>query len=280
MLQSVEPDGRLALPAPAIVVDEAALGPPPKASLRLSLLDGFQLEADGSAVEVPLSAQRLVAFLAVHERPLLRTFIAGSLWLDNSEERAHANLRAALWRLRQAAARLVESRGAHLRLAPEVEVDFQRAMLVARVQIQSTFPTPEVDANLRLLLSGELLPDWYEEWIGVERERLRQLRLHALEALCERFAAAGRFGEAVDVGLAAVAVEPLRESAHRALISAHLAEGNTFEAARQFDSYRRLLWDALAAEPSPQLEEMVARRLDSDTQLGKRYRRDAMVTVP
>jgi DNA-binding SARP family transcriptional activator len=278
----VDCEGRLAVLVPTIEPDGPGAGnratafkPVP----RLLLLDGFQLECDGSIVEVPLSAQRLVAFLAVHERPLLRTYIAGSLWLDNSEERAHANLRAALWRLRHNSAHLVESRGAHLRLAPNVDVDLHRAVQVARAQIQGVTTLPEVGAHMRLLLSGDLLPDWYEEWIGVERERLRQLRLHALEALCERLTAAGRFGEAVDVGLAAVAVEPLRESAHRALITAHLSEGNAFEAARQYESYRRLLWDALAAEPSAQLEQLVACRLDVDAPSNRRYGRDVMVTV-
>jgi DNA-binding SARP family transcriptional activator len=48
----------------------------------------------------------------------------------------------------------------------------------------------------------------------------------------------------------------LRESAHRALIRVHLAEGNRFEAQRQYDLCRRLLRDRLDIEPSPQLEAL------------------------
>ena len=58
---------------------------------------------------------------------------------------------------------------------------------------------------------GQLLPDWYDDWVAVERERLRELRAHALEALCHRLTAAGRFGEATEAGLAVVRDEPLRE---------------------------------------------------------------------
>ena len=77
-----------------------------------------------------------------------------------------------------------------------------------------------------LCRAGELLPHWYDDWVVIERERFRQLRLHALDALCESLAAAGRYAAAVEAGRASVAAEPLRESAHRLLIQAHLAEGN------------------------------------------------------
>ena len=51
-------------------------------------------------------------------------------------------------------------------------------------------------------LKGEILPDWYDDWLLLERERIRQLRLHALEAIrCTRLTAAGRFGEAIEAAL-------------------------------------------------------------------------------
>ena len=58
-------------------------------------------------------------------------------------------------------------------------------------------------------------------------------------------------------GLAAVAGEPLRESAHRTLIRAHLAEGNPGEAVRQYHLYRRLLVGELALEPSAAIRGLV-----------------------
>jgi DNA-binding SARP family transcriptional activator len=69
--------------------------------------------------------------------------------------------------------------------------------------------------------------------------------------------AARRFQAAVEAGLAAVAGEPLRESAHGALIKAHLAEGNRGEAVRQYCVCRQLLRDHLGLEPSRQMENLV-----------------------
>jgi DNA-binding SARP family transcriptional activator len=103
----------------------------------------------------------------------------------------------------------------------------------------------------------DLLPDWYDDWVILERERYRQLRLHALEALSRLLADRDRYAEAIDVGLAAVACEPLRESAHRVLIRTHLAEGNVAEAARQYRSYRRMLQEELGVEPSEELGRLV-----------------------
>jgi DNA-binding SARP family transcriptional activator len=244
---------------------------------QIWLLDGFELECDGLRLELPLSTQRLLAFLAIHQRPLLRTFVAGSLWLDKSEERSYANLRSALWRLRQPGACLVEARASHIRLAPSVKVDLHRAVVLARALIEGT-DVPPTGSEINLLLAGDLLRDWYDEWVEIERERLRQLRLHALEALCVQLTNAGRLGEAIDIGLAAVAAEPLRESAHRVLIEAHMAEGNVVEAARQFERYRDLLWEALGAEPSGDLDRLLAGRVDFDLLAARARNSDAAAT--
>jgi DNA-binding SARP family transcriptional activator len=72
-----------------------------------------------------------------------------------------------------------------------------------------------------------------------------------------KLAALGQFGRAVEAALAAVASEPLRESAHRALISVHLAQGNQVEAIRQYCSYANLLREELELEPSEQMHEMI-----------------------
>ena len=150
---------------------------------------------------------------------------------------------------------MVEATTTHLRLARDLAVDVQELTGLAK-GLES--PTARAgDAPDPSVLAGDLLPDWYEDWVVLERERYRQLRLHALEALCGRLTAAGRFGAAVQAGLAAVAGEPLRESAHRTLIQAHLAEGNPGEAVRQYHLYRRLLATELAIEPSPAIRGMV-----------------------
>ena len=196
----------------------------------LKLLDGFDLVCAGRSVPLPLSAQRLLAFVALHDRPLQRLYVAGSLWLDSPEERAYANLRSALWRLHRCGLQLVRTFGQRLALDPRVIVDLREAEVLAHRALDGTV----AGADDAALLGGDLLPDWYDDWIVMERERYRQLRLRALDTLCEHLTRAGRLDEALEVGLAAVAGEPLRESSHRAVVRVHLADGNVAE--RRFAS--------------------------------------------
>jgi DNA-binding SARP family transcriptional activator len=222
---------------------------------RLRLLDAFELVHDGIPVALPMNAQRFIAFLALHERPLLRPYVAGTLWPERSEARAHANLRSTLWRLGRCHAGLAEVRGQQLRLSAQVVVDLREVERLARSALDERAPgILELPPNA---LGGDLLPDWYDDWVLIEREHFRQLRLRALDVLCERLTRAGRFGDALEVGLAALAGEPLRESAHRAIIRVHLAEGNTGEAIRQYRFCRRLLREHLGVEPSRQMEELM-----------------------
>ena len=236
-------------------VDTAAT-PDARGDVRLSLLDGFELRHDGKEVELPPAAQRLLAFLALHDRPLTRVYVAAALWLDATEERSRANLRATLWRLRRPGAPLVEASSTHVRLGREVVVDV--TTLVANAQRMLRPPARDRDTGLDDSdLNGDLLPDWYDDWVLDERERLRQLRLHALETRAEQLAAAGRYGEAVDTALAAVRAEPLRESGVRALIKVHIAEGNHGEAIRRYVAYRDRLRNELGIEPSPHMTALV-----------------------
>jgi DNA-binding SARP family transcriptional activator len=228
----------------------------PAAPATLSLLNAFELQCDGRRVSLPLSAQRLLAFVALHERPLLRVYVAGTLWIDASDERAGASLRSSLWRLNRPGHALVEATSTHLRLAPGVHVDVHGASALARRLLDGGAGAEELDAA-SALLGGELLPDWYDDWLLFERERFRQLSLHALEALSELLVRAGQLARALDAALSAVRAEPLRESAHRALIRVHLAEGNRGEAQRQYELCRRLLRERLDTAPSPQLDALV-----------------------
>jgi len=237
----------------AVTAREESYEEPP----RLRLLGGFDLSIGDELVTLPLNVRRLLAYLAVRERPQTRTSVAYTLWLDTTESRACANLRTALWKIGDQREHLLRGTGSYLSLAPQIHVDLTRLVSQAKRLIGPDPVLDPQDADPDSL-EGELLPEWDDQWIEAERERLRQLRVHALEALCRRLRDDGRHAEAVDAGQAAVAAEPLRETAQQSLISAHLAEGNVYEARRQFELYRQLMWDNLRLPPSMGLSQMLA----------------------
>jgi DNA-binding SARP family transcriptional activator len=183
-----------------------------------------------------------------------RGWIAGQLWIDSSEQRAYANLRSALWRMRRLGGGLIRRVGPQLKLTAQVELDIVRFEAGARRGLPETAADPRTAIDL---FTRELLPEWTEDWVLGERERLRQIGMHALEALALELVECGQGADAVEVALAAVQMEPSRESAQRALIIAHAAEGNYPDALRQYERYRAYLREELGLTPSPQFRALL-----------------------
>ncbi len=224
---------------------------------ELRVLGGFELRIDGRTVTPAVQGQRVLSCLAVCGPRLTRETLAGRLWPETSQTRAQANLRNALWRLGAVAPRLVHSARGQVGLREDVVVDLARTEQFARQVLDDADCGSALLAPLALF-QRDLLPGWDEEWVVPERERVRQLRIHALEALSRACADQGRFARAVEAGLAAVSADPLRDSANAALIEAHLAQGNHADALRHLAGYRALLADELGLAPSPRIETLVA----------------------
>lgn len=225
----------------------------------VAMLGGFRLSFGMRAIGVPRASQRLLAFLALHNGVVERAALAGTLWPDVSERRAYSSLRAALSRLQGTARKALMTSKLEVGLAEGVSVDIRHTRALAhRLLDPARSPAPrDLDMNAVAVLSADLLPDWYDDWVLVEAEDWRQLRLHALEALASHLTAGGRWGEAAGAARAAVRAEPLRESSHAALIQVYLAEGNQSEAVRVYRSYRERLHDELGLEPTLRLRQLV-----------------------
>lgn len=214
------------------------------------------MRSDGSPVAVAQGSQKLLALLALRGPTMTRQAVCEALWPDRDTQRSAANLRSALWRLRGPAADLVTATRDVLTLRP-VACDVTEVAATAEALREGR---ATVDTLAIRHFFDDLLPAWYDDWLLLERDRFVQLRVEALVTLCELLAARGRFAEAIEAGLVAVAADPVREDTHRALILAHLAEGNPQDAARHYERYRRVLRRELGTDPSPELQRLVAAR--------------------
>jgi DNA-binding SARP family transcriptional activator len=226
------------------------------APVRLSLLGVWLLHPPGSEepVAVPGTAKRLLALLAL-SGPRARPYVAGTIWPDLDEGHAQGALRSAIYRLNQIEPDLLDCKDDVLMLGRAVAVDVHELRRCCEAILGG-----RADDEARPILlrhNQELLPGWYDDWVVLERERLRQLRLQALEVLGERLLAENRLPEAAQAGLEAVAIEPLLESAQRLLVRIHLAADNPVEAIRQYDLYRQLLNRELGIEPSPAMRSLI-----------------------
>jgi DNA-binding SARP family transcriptional activator len=217
-------------------------------SVTLALLGGWSLHGPsaGCPSVVPAAGQRLLAAVALRG-PQTREQLSGLLWTDVPDDVAAARLRTVLWRLGGRGQVWTGTDGA-VRLADHVDVDVVRLRAWARALEDGDDTVADTSA-----FAFDLLPGWYEDWLVVERERVRQLRLHALESLAAARTRSGHYATALEAALLAVSVDPLRESAHRAVIAVHLAEDNVSEAVRQFRRCRTALANELGVGPSASL---------------------------
>jgi DNA-binding SARP family transcriptional activator len=216
---------------------------------QLYLLGGFGLVDEGRTLTIPVTAAKLLAILALHGRPLPRSRIAGEFWPELPKRRAAANLRNTMWRLPEKSRAFLTTTGTTIGIADSVEVDLQVARSVVRNLLDCAEPQGPRRALVELL-SRPLLPEWDDDWLVFERERIRQLHIHALERLGRSFLEAGDPLSAVDVGTTVLAAEPLRETAHVLVVTAYLASGNRADARRCYDRYRDLLRRELDVEPA------------------------------
>lgn len=231
----------------------------PKDGSKLTLLGGFQLSVEDS-LSIPLGAQRLLALLALEGGEVDRATATERLWPDSRQGRAAANFRSALWRGKRAgSATLIDCVGPRLHLAPPVRVDLHGLLRQAR-QIVGSPPCASGDPGRQEIIHGlsrELLPTWSDDWLLPERARWDQVRLHALETLAQQFLTAQNYLTALEAALAAIAIEPVRESAHRLVLKVHIAEGNSACAMKHYHRYRGLLQRELGIKPSQQMVELI-----------------------
>jgi len=232
---------------------DVLLSPEEAARPTLHLLRGPYLTVSGVRHEIPEGGKRLLAFVALYGGRLDRRIAAGTLWPAGDDDRAAGNLRSALWRLRHADIDLIDVTRSALSVRAGVNIDVQLLTRWSTRPITCTALPHDLLATMSGVDGLTLLPGWYDDWVLVERERLRHRILHGLEGLSRNLVRAGRCADGVDAAMIAVAAEPLRESAQRTLLEAHLAEGNWAEAQRSFLAYRKLLMRELGVEPDAQL---------------------------
>jgi len=219
----------------------------------LRLFGGFDLRQGSRVVDVPLSAQRVLGFVALNDRALPRSYVADSLWPDTGETQAHANLRTALWRLHAKHHPVLEVTPVELALNPAVNVDTRTVRDAVRdYKRTGVLPPPETLVDIH----GELLPGCWDYWVVFERERLRHDAVELLEASSLACLARDEFHLATILSLSAVECDPLRESANLLNVRVRLAAGDVAGAIRYARQYTQMLDDELGLPPPPALAEL------------------------
>ncbi len=230
-------------------------------NLHIRLFGPLELTQDGQSLLLPSSSRvrALLAYLILHhDRPIPRDRLLGIFWPERSDARARRALSNTLWQIRAAlgpaAARLTsDEQVVSFALHPGDWLDvaaFRDRVEAAR---ESLSDDGEALAGLAAavdLYQADFLETCYDDWALLERERLRELYLWALERLVVFHKQRGEYERALDVARRLVAADPLRESAHRELMRLYHLLGRDRAALEQYATIRRLVQEELGLEPA------------------------------
>jgi SARP family transcriptional regulator, regulator of embCAB operon len=223
---------------------------------KLNLFQCFQLWRDGKELHVASRQQRLIAALAING-PRPRRYYSGLLWTDSPEARAMESLRTSIYLTSSQVPGLLANDGQVLSLSERVTVDLHNVVNKVK-RLGELGPELSDDTCLACLHCGDLLPGWYDDWVFLEQQRLRNIRLRAFLMLARRWIDEGDAQKAVEAAESALELEPLHESAVELLIKAELKAGNRARALRTFQAFRTNLALELGIEPSEHLARLAA----------------------
>ncbi len=238
--------------------------------LEIRLLGQFDVRLDGQPVVLSSrAAQSLLAYLLLNPKTRhRREKLAGLLWPDIAEANARRNLRQELWRIRKALpAPLLLSRDFLLSDDFSIGVDPNAEYwldVAALNNAASASASADALLTTLLLYQGELLPGFYDEWVALERERLRAVFEQQMQRAVEQLVATQQWPEVLQWSERWIALGQSPEPAYRALMSAHAALGNRAQVASVFERCVAALQQDLGVEPSAQTRALYEQLLTKD----------------
>ncbi len=232
-------------------------------NLHVRLLGGFRLDAESGPVEAigRTRVQLLLAYLILHGRTAsTRSQVAYLFWPDSSEKQAHADLRNVLFYLRQALPDIQQS--VHI-TAQTVQWRAEASFTVDVIEFEAAVEQADL-ANARddradmqqwleqavAQYGGDLLPECYDDWILLERERLAQRFARTLHRLVQVSEEIGDYDRAIAVAERLLRHDPLRETTHRLLMRLYDLAGDRAGSLRLYQACAALLMRELGVEPA------------------------------
>ena len=234
----------------------------PSPRFRLTLLGRFDLSGPDGPVE--LSNKKLAGLLAhlacTTPAPQPREKLATLLWGSHFDTQARQNLRQALFRLRQTLGQdLLIGDGEEISLAPGViDCDAIRFQTLIRDGSRASLAEAVDLYKGRFLSDVNISEEAWADWLAGERQHLEGLALDALVRFGEIELAAGQPNNAREAAHRALAINNLREDAHRLIIQALAVAGRKAEALKHYKNLVALLKRELNAQPDTATELLVA----------------------
>lgn len=235
------------------------------ARLVLSFLGGFQarLESGPKVLVRTKKGQALLAFLACHpDESHPRGKLATLLWTDADDSSARHSLRQTLCTLRAAlpgpASEAVRTEADSIALdAESLVVDVLTFKRLAHTGTEAALEEAAAMYRGDLLVGITVDEPGFEDWLRLERERLRDLAVDVLVRLIALQRGAGQFEHAVQTSHRLLMLEPSEEIIHRTLMRLYASLGRLGAVRRQYERCVEALRRELDVGPSAETEQLL-----------------------
>ncbi len=234
-----------------------------KPVLQINLLGNPKVSLGNDApLKVPKKLLALLAYITMQQQTVQRSKLILLFWSDVSDESARRSLRTALSELKKLLGEFLEV------TRQEVSLDWGKPISVDALELQESLSIKPIDFK-RLqaaiaLYRGDFLADVelkdsleFDDWRLTQQEHSQQLAFQAFNKLIESNVKNKDFASALNYGQQMLDLNKWREESHYQLIYIHGIQGNRNAALQQYEKCKQLLAEALDAEPSEEIEDLI-----------------------
>lgn len=232
--------------------------------LTISLFGQISLHLNGQLLPFATRPKTtpLLAYLLLHQaEPIPRETLAFTLWPDEPERKARANLRRHLHYLRQALPDSTDWFESDHRSVAWISAEITH-LDVAEFERQIAYE--QTLASGIALYTGDLLEHEPDDFLFYERQRLRDLYLNALSRLVQLQRQRGEWQPAIQTAQTLLRADPYREDALRQLMALQAQSGNRSGAIASYDQFAALLEADLGIAPMPDTQAFYAQIVAND----------------
>jgi len=213
----------------------------------ISLFGGLDIKKGEQSIPLPpYRAYNLLAFLLLRENlPVSRERLGSIIYGRLPDDKLRGRISDHLWLIRK-----------HLPGFPifsskeNIGLDKSRIWLdVIGFEKEIASPDDPLSESFIALYRGELLPELYEEWVLVERERWRNHYLRRLNMLIKHLLDAEKYNHAISRIQQLLQEEPYDEAVVRLLMQAYVKIGRRGAALAAYEKFYHLSVEQIGLEP-------------------------------
>lgn len=213
----------------------------------------FVFEGQPFRFSAPPKTLQLFAHLMLYRAaPAPREKLAFTLWEDETEEDARANLRRHLHHLSRALPAASNGLAWVIADAETVRWNPQAPARLDVAEFERLAGRAETHAEAVELYKGDLLETLYDEWLFPERDRLRNLYVAVLGELLLQCRGARDYGRAAIYAQRILANDPWREDTVRQLMAVRYESGDRAGSLDVYRQFEHRLREEMSVEPMPE----------------------------